>query len=247
MPIINQKEGVSTFSVSLILLKPAGWRIFFQIQLHSYCVESVQIWSLSDPYFPVLGLNTEIYGVVQSEYRKIRTRKNSVFGHFSRSVGRYGHENKGLRFFIIKVKQGWKLLRTQNIQHGELWKKKRLWYLYRGTEYLKIVQWYVNLSLHHFTSLPFTSLSYQDIHHINNLNQPHHSNCSPWKESVFGVFLVHIFPSSFQQPYFVNCIWLSYNEENRLYIFFLPEGKPNFVYRNQIFLHPNRCIHENYF
>ena len=30
----------------------------------------------------------EIYGVnirIQSEYRKIRTRKNSVFGHFSRS------------------------------------------------------------------------------------------------------------------------------------------------------------------
>ena len=38
----------------------------------------------SGPYFPVLGLNTEMYGVnlrIQSEYRKIRTRKNSVFGH----------------------------------------------------------------------------------------------------------------------------------------------------------------------
>ena len=33
----------------------------------------------SSPYFPVFGLN------IQSEYRKIRTRKNSVFGHFSRS------------------------------------------------------------------------------------------------------------------------------------------------------------------
>ena len=29
------------------------------------------------PYFPVLGLNTEIYGVNQSKYRKIRTRKNT--------------------------------------------------------------------------------------------------------------------------------------------------------------------------
>ena len=40
-------------------------------------------------YFPVFGLNTEIYGVnlrIQSEYRKIQTRKNSVFGHSSRSV-----------------------------------------------------------------------------------------------------------------------------------------------------------------
>ena len=42
----------------------------------------------SGPYFPVFVLNMEIYGVnlrIQSEYRKIRTRKNSVFGHFSRS------------------------------------------------------------------------------------------------------------------------------------------------------------------
>ena len=42
----------------------------------------------SGHYFPIFGLNTEIYGVnlrVQSEYGKIRTRKNSIFGHFSRS------------------------------------------------------------------------------------------------------------------------------------------------------------------
>ena len=40
----------------------------------------------SGPYFPVFGLNTERYSVflrIQSECRKIRTRKNSVFGHFS--------------------------------------------------------------------------------------------------------------------------------------------------------------------
>ena len=40
-------------------------------------------------YFPLFGLNTEIYGVnlrIQSEYRKIQTRKYSVFRHFSRSV-----------------------------------------------------------------------------------------------------------------------------------------------------------------
>ena len=43
----------------------------------------------SGSYLPVLGLDTEIYSVdirIQSDYRKIRTRKNSVFGHFSRSV-----------------------------------------------------------------------------------------------------------------------------------------------------------------
>ena len=42
----------------------------------------------SDPYFPAFGLNTERYFVslrIQSECGKIRTRKNSVFGHFSPS------------------------------------------------------------------------------------------------------------------------------------------------------------------
>ena len=43
----------------------------------------------SSPYFPIFGLNTEIYGVnhrIQSEYRKIRTRKNYLSGYFSRRV-----------------------------------------------------------------------------------------------------------------------------------------------------------------
>ena len=53
-------------------------------------MKSFQIWSYFCPYFPVFGLNTEdwIYSInlrTQSEYRKIRTRNNSVFGHFSRS------------------------------------------------------------------------------------------------------------------------------------------------------------------
>ena len=42
----------------------------------------------SGPYFPAFGLITERYEVslrIQSECRKIQTRKNSVFGHFSRS------------------------------------------------------------------------------------------------------------------------------------------------------------------
>ena len=43
----------------------------------------------SGPHFPAFGLNTERYSVslrIQSECWKIRTRKNSVFGHFSCSV-----------------------------------------------------------------------------------------------------------------------------------------------------------------
>ena len=57
---------------------------------------------ISGPYFPVFGLNTEIYGVnlhIQSEYRKIRTRNNSVFGHFLHSfLNDYQHPkiHKGL-------------------------------------------------------------------------------------------------------------------------------------------------------
>ena len=54
-----------------------------------HCVKSVCIWGYYGPYFSVLGLNVKIYGVnlrIQSEYRKIRTRNNSVFGHFPRSV-----------------------------------------------------------------------------------------------------------------------------------------------------------------
>ena len=39
-----------------------------------------------DPYFPVFGLDTEIYSVIlriQSKYGKIQARKKSVFWHFS--------------------------------------------------------------------------------------------------------------------------------------------------------------------
>ena len=42
----------------------------------------------SGPYFPVIGLNTEIYGVrIQSKYGEMRTRKNSAFGHIMHSEG----------------------------------------------------------------------------------------------------------------------------------------------------------------
>ena len=54
-----------------------------------YCVKKVLIQSFSGPYFPVFGLNTDIYFVnlcIRFEYGKIRTRKNSVFGHFSCSA-----------------------------------------------------------------------------------------------------------------------------------------------------------------
>ena len=49
-----------------------------------HCVKVSKYGVFSGSYFPVFGLNTEIYTVylcIQSEYRKIRTKKNSVFGH----------------------------------------------------------------------------------------------------------------------------------------------------------------------
>ena len=42
------------------------------------------------PYFPVFGINTEIYFVYpefSQNTGKYGAEKNSVFGHFSRSVG----------------------------------------------------------------------------------------------------------------------------------------------------------------
>ena len=57
----------------------------------------------SGPYFPVFGLYTERF-----ECGKIRTRKNSVFGHFSRSVTVHFHlylnlnlEENYWRFFVM--------------------------------------------------------------------------------------------------------------------------------------------------
>ena len=44
---------------------------------------------ISGPYFPASGLNTERFEVslcIQSKWGKIRTRRNSAFGQFSRSI-----------------------------------------------------------------------------------------------------------------------------------------------------------------
>ena len=54
-----------------------------------HCMKSVQIRDFSGPFFLTFGLNTERYSVslhIQSQCGKIRIRKNSVFGHFSRSA-----------------------------------------------------------------------------------------------------------------------------------------------------------------
>ena len=83
--------SLSVFSIALknnfkweflldIFFKISNFQIFkFFLEL-SRCVKSVCIRSFSVPHFPAFGLNTVIYRVnlcIQSEYRKMRTRKTS--------------------------------------------------------------------------------------------------------------------------------------------------------------------------
>ena len=79
--------------------------------------EKKTIWSLavwkvfkcgvfSGQYFPAFGLNTERYEAsppIQSECGEIRTRKNSVFGHFSRTVSAHKMNFWILCYFVHDV------------------------------------------------------------------------------------------------------------------------------------------------
>ena len=75
------------------------------------CWRSSTAWKLSKygafsgPYFPIFGLNTERYGVslrIQFEYGKIRTSKNSVFGHFTYSVEYISNSESSQLFSYIQ-------------------------------------------------------------------------------------------------------------------------------------------------
>ena len=91
--VISSRDQCQRSLPSLTFDMPRPWFEYDQ-KLSSDFVDCTA-WKVSKygvfsgPYFPAFGLNTEIYSVnlrIQSEYRKIRTRKTSVFGHFSRSV-----------------------------------------------------------------------------------------------------------------------------------------------------------------
>ena len=78
----------------------------------------------SGPYFPVFGLNTQIYFViVQSEYKKIGTRKNSVFGYFSRSAFLLKNKSRSLSNMSQKSNGGVNK-ETNNINMKLLWNKE---------------------------------------------------------------------------------------------------------------------------
>ena len=73
---LNQKSNWHISSVASVLiiksqLYPSNVYLFI-----SHCVKNVQMWS----FF------WSVFSCIQSDYRKIRTRKNSVLGHFSCSV-----------------------------------------------------------------------------------------------------------------------------------------------------------------
>ena len=60
---------------------------------------------ISDPYFPVFRLNTQIYKVnlrIHSEYRKIRTRNNPVSERFSHSARGYMQKFAKKAFYWIR-------------------------------------------------------------------------------------------------------------------------------------------------
>ena len=76
-----------------------------------HCMKSVHVRSFFRPYFPVFGLNTEIYGVslrIQSECGKIRTRKTPTTNTF--------HAVKSFSdFYLIIVSASYKLTSSFSI------------------------------------------------------------------------------------------------------------------------------------
>ena len=64
----------------------------------THCLKSVQIRS----YF------WSVFSCIRTEYRKIRNRNNSVFGHFSRSVGSLKNARKAVTRIIWETVHFWK-------------------------------------------------------------------------------------------------------------------------------------------
>ena len=82
------------------LYEQSPYNPFHATDFFLYQLKSVRIWSFSDPFFPAIGVNTEIYSVnhrFQSEYEKKRDQKNFEYGHFLCSV----IDQKILKNFLI--------------------------------------------------------------------------------------------------------------------------------------------------
>ena len=95
---------------------------------------------ISGPYFPAFGLNTEGYFVslhIQSKCGKIRTRNNSVFGHFSRSESDLHHDRSMLveayhDSIVYLLRIGW-----SRLFHFH----QKLWVLLQVHNLLSFLEW----------------------------------------------------------------------------------------------------------
>ena len=111
------------FLVFLIIKNKANYQVFWRILTELECsgFKTITAWKVSKYgvfsglYFPAFGLNTERYEVslcIQSECRKIRTRKNSVFGHISHSA------------FLER----WVVCYVSNVKKSKKWVNFMLWW-----------------------------------------------------------------------------------------------------------------------
>ena len=87
----------------------------------------------SGPCFLVFGPWTEIYPVnlrIQSEYRKIQTRKNSVFGHFPRSeysLKIVEIKERPLTHLLLLMSTHLKWLKKTKFGNSRTWLDKKDW------------------------------------------------------------------------------------------------------------------------
>ena len=88
VPLVYLRRGLMRLSCSWIVLLSQG-------------VRSVQIRSFFLSVFSCI--RTEYGDLLQSKYRKIRTRKNSVFGHFSRSACLASDEIFRLKLWLMRL------------------------------------------------------------------------------------------------------------------------------------------------
>ena len=94
--IWTEMQSLTNLGQWAFLFSPTAKKSGIKWILHifQFSTISITVWNVSKygvfsgPYFPTFGLNTERYQVslhIQSECGKIRTRKSSIFGPFSRS------------------------------------------------------------------------------------------------------------------------------------------------------------------
>ena len=83
-------ENILSHCVKSFRIRSYFWFVFSRIRTEYGEIFQVPKYGvISGPYFPAFGLNTKRYKVslrIQSKCGKIRTRNNSVFGHFSCSA-----------------------------------------------------------------------------------------------------------------------------------------------------------------